>query len=48
MGANIASPLEQQFMQIPGIEMITSRNSMGLYEHSAAICAQQKHRRRGD
>lgn len=29
MGANIASPLEQQFMQIPGIEMITSRNSMG-------------------
>ncbi len=29
MGANVASPLEQQFMQIPGIEMITSRNSMG-------------------
>lgn len=29
MGANIASPLEQQFMQIPGIEMITSRNNMG-------------------
>ncbi|MDY5583641.1 MAG: efflux RND transporter permease subunit [Candidatus Merdousia sp.] len=29
MGANIASPLEQQFMQIPGIEMITSLNNMG-------------------
>lgn len=29
MAANIASPLEQQFMQIPGIEMITSRNSFG-------------------
>ena len=29
MGANVASPLEQQFMQIPGIEMVTSRNSMG-------------------
>ncbi len=29
MGANIASPLEQQFMQIPGIEMITSCNNMG-------------------
>ena len=29
MGANIASPLEQQFMQIPGIEMVTSRNSFG-------------------
>ncbi|MBE6411945.1 MAG: efflux RND transporter permease subunit [Opitutales bacterium] len=29
MGANVASPLEQQFMQIPGIEMITSRNSTG-------------------
>ena len=29
MAANIASPLEQQFMQIPGIEMVTSRNSFG-------------------
>lgn len=29
MAANVASPLEQQFMQIPGIEMITSRNSFG-------------------
>lgn len=29
MGSNVASPLEQQFMQIPGIEMITSRNSFG-------------------
>ncbi len=29
MGANVASPLEQQFMQIPGIEMVTSRNSFG-------------------
>lgn len=29
MASNVASPLEQQFMQIPGIEMITSRNSFG-------------------
>ena len=29
MAANVASPLEQQFMQIPGIEMITSNNSFG-------------------
>ena len=29
MGANIASPLEQQSMQNPGIERITSRNRMG-------------------
>lgn len=29
MAANIASPLEQQFMQIQGIEMITSSNSFG-------------------
>ncbi len=29
MGASVASPLEQQFMQISGIEMITSRNSFG-------------------
>ncbi len=29
MASNVASPLEQQFMQIPGIETITSRNSFG-------------------
>ncbi|MDY6069455.1 MAG: efflux RND transporter permease subunit [Opitutales bacterium] len=29
MGANVASPLEQQFMQIPGIELVTSCNSFG-------------------
>ncbi len=29
MAANCASPLEQQFMQIQGIEMITSTNSFG-------------------
>ena len=29
MGANVASPLEQQFMQIPGIELVTSLNSFG-------------------
>lgn len=29
MAANVASPLEQQFMQIPGIEMVTSANSFG-------------------
>ena len=29
MASNVASPLEQQFMQISGIEMVTSRNSFG-------------------
>jgi len=29
MGANIASPLEQEFMQIPGLELVTSSNSFG-------------------
>ncbi len=29
MAANVATPLERQFMQIPGIELITSRNTQG-------------------
>lgn len=29
MASNVASPLEQQFMQIPGIDMITSSSSFG-------------------
>jgi len=29
MGANVASPLEQQFMQIPGIQIVTSKNNFG-------------------
>jgi len=29
MGANVASPLEQQFMQIPGIQVVTSKNNFG-------------------
>ncbi|MFA7159154.1 MAG: efflux RND transporter permease subunit, partial [Kiritimatiellia bacterium] len=29
MAANIATPLEQQFMQIQGIELMTSMNSQG-------------------
>ena len=30
MAANIATPLERQFMQIPGLELITSRSSQGV------------------
>ncbi len=29
MASNIASPLEQQFMQIPGLEVVTSTNTFG-------------------
>src|SRR5262245_10501884 len=29
VAANIATPLERQFMQIPGLELITSRSSQG-------------------
>lgn len=29
MAANVATPLERQFMQIPGIELITSRSTQG-------------------
>lgn len=29
VAANIATPLERQFMQIPGLEMVTSRSSQG-------------------
>jgi hydrophobic/amphiphilic exporter-1 (mainly G- bacteria), HAE1 family len=29
VGANIATPLERQFMQIPGLELITSRSTQG-------------------
>src|SRR5512136_2158461 len=29
VAANIATPLERQFMQIPGLELVTSRSSQG-------------------
>src|SRR5213083_3251119 len=29
VAANIATPLERQFMQIPGLELITSKSSQG-------------------
>ncbi len=29
MAHNVASPLEQQFLQIPGIELVASNNSLG-------------------
>ena len=29
MAHNVASPLEQQFLQIPGIDLVTSNNSLG-------------------
>lgn len=29
VASNIATPLERQFMQIPGLELITSRSSQG-------------------
>jgi len=30
VAANIATPLERQFMQIPGLELITSRSAQGI------------------
>src|SRR3984957_9820847 len=29
MANNVATPLERQFMQIPGLELVTSNNSQG-------------------
>src|SRR5947209_2465053 len=29
MAANVATPLERQFMQIPGLELITSKSAQG-------------------
>src|SRR5436853_7419041 len=29
VAANIATPLERQFMQIPGLELVTSRSTQG-------------------
>src|SRR5260370_13825351 len=34
MANNVASPLERQFMQIPGLEMVTSNNGQG---HSSFV-----------
>src|SRR5215468_11377188 len=34
MANNVATPLERQFMQIPGLEMVTSNNGQG---HSSFV-----------
>ena len=37
MANNVATPLERQFMQIPGLELITSNSATGPQQLRAAI-----------
>ena len=37
MANNIATPLERQFMQIPGLELVTSHEQPGLYQFHLAV-----------
>ena len=48
MANNVATPLERQFMQIPGLEIVTSNSSQGNCELHAAVQSEQEHRRRRD
>ena len=48
MANNIATPLERQFMQITGLELVTSQEHPGAREPDAAVRPGQEHRRRGD
>jgi len=41
MANNVATPLERQFMQIPGLELVTSNNGQG-YSSFAAVRSQQE------
>jgi HAE1 family hydrophobic/amphiphilic exporter-1 len=45
---NIATPLERQFMQINGLEVVTSQEHAGRCQLHAPVRARQEHRRRGD
>ena len=44
---NIATPLERQFMQINGLELVTSKSTQGPHQPHAPVRSEQKHRRRG-
>ena len=48
MANNIATPLEKQFLQIPGLDIITSKSTQSNTSVHAAVCSEQKHHRRGD
>ena len=48
MANNVATPLERQFMQIPGLELVTSQQRAGPHQLRAAIRAVQEHRRGRD
>ena len=48
MANNIATPLEKQFLQIPGLDIITSQSTQGNTSAHSSICSEQKHHRRGD
>ena len=52
MANNVATPLERQFMQIPGLELVTSNNGAGAYELRPAVRSLEEprcsgHRRAG-
>ena len=46
MANNIATPLERQFMQIPGLELVTSTSTQGFTQVHAAVRPGEEHRRR--
>ena len=45
MANNIATPLEKQFLQIPGLDIITSNEHAEQYAVHFAVCSEQKHHR---
>ena len=45
---NIATPLERQFMQINGLEVVTSKSTQGFATFTLQFALEQKHRCRGD
>ena len=46
MANNIATPLEKQFLQIPGLDIITSNSTQSNTSVDVAVCSEQKHHRR--
>ena len=48
MANNIATPLEKQFLQIPGLDIITSTSTQSNTSAHIAICSEQKHHGRRD
>ena len=48
MANNVATPLERQFMQIPGLETGHQQERPGEHQLHAAVRAGQEPRRRGD